>query len=371
MKGDITIQLFDAGTGEQVQEHKDHNFIAKGVSLGLDEAMRSFLLSGTPLFNRISTLSLERMFSHLVLTDYDGAEMPEKEWLVRGKTIATVSAESASSGPEGGNLNKEESFFGVEKIKFVYDFTTNQSNGEIKSIYLSREKPIAIYDFLKTEHRYLSIVEHGGYYYTLEEDKRTVCKRNSLFEVLASAKLPEDKKHLTFHNGFVYSREGWSNLNVHKIEFDDDNGAEVTVLKASTQLAGLFSMHGELYATSRSVPAYFSVEDDGVNLKEIKQFDMPGLPSYTDSPHYDEGHIFSGYHIFSMADERNKTLFSSSAYQLSGFIGNRILAYNGSKFLLLPKAYIGSRSLLSQPITKTDKQTMKIIYEITLPPLPE
>lgn len=50
-------------------------------------------------------------------------------------------------------------------------------------------------------------------------------------------------------------------------------------------------------------------------------------------------------------------------FNIIGVTENIVIVSN----YVLPKTYIGSRCLLDAPITKTDKQTMKITYDFKLP----
>lgn len=45
------------------------------------------------------------------------------------------------------------------------------------------------------------------------------------------------------------------------------------------------------------------------------------------------------------------------------------LKTSNDNMLVLPKIYIGSRSLLESPVVKTETNTMKITYDFILPPI--
>lgn len=139
LKGKTTIELTDVNSGK-VEVIEDTNMITNA----LQEFMRGYGMWGSNVLldEKIRTSELwVNLLGGLLLFDTQLEENADNTFMPAGvKMIGNASKDVVNSGAvtELGNYNVTES--GVQSdgsIKFVYDFSTSQANGTIKSVCLT------------------------------------------------------------------------------------------------------------------------------------------------------------------------------------------------------------------------------------------
>lgn len=153
LKGKTTIQLFDAKTGEKTDEVTKTNLVTNAVRNALGGAF-NHLASGNAwskgavgmrsLYNLPEGKSFAQalyggvlIFSKPIIEDVDHC-LPTIEEI---KSFIGSANQSASDGSDSfrGSINEGESEIGTNYVKFVWDFKTNECNGDIASICLTSD----------------------------------------------------------------------------------------------------------------------------------------------------------------------------------------------------------------------------------------
>lgn len=153
LKGKTTIQLFDAKTGEKTDEVTKTNLVTNAVrnalggpfnylamsnqwSNGMDNAKYLYRLPYGKNFAQ-TLYGGVLIFSKPITEDVDHC-LPSIEEI---KTFIGCANQSASDGSDSfrGSINEGESEIGTNYVKFVWDFKTNECNGDIASICLTSD----------------------------------------------------------------------------------------------------------------------------------------------------------------------------------------------------------------------------------------
>lgn len=153
LKGKTTIQLFDAKTGEKTDEVTKTNLVTNAVRNALGGPFNQ-LASGNDWANGMKSIDrLYRLpkgknfaqalyggvmiFSKPIVEDVDHC-LPSIEEI---KSFIGSANQSASDGSDSfrGSINEGESEIGTNYVKFVWDFKTNECNGDIASICLTSD----------------------------------------------------------------------------------------------------------------------------------------------------------------------------------------------------------------------------------------
>lgn len=153
LKGETTIQLFDAKTGELTDEVTKTNLVTNAVRNALGGAFNQ-LASGNIWADGLRYISslyeLQEgknfaqalyggvlVFSKPITADVDHC-LPSIEEI---KTFIGCANQSAFNTGNSfrGSINSGESEVGTDYVKFVWDFNTDQCNGDIASICLTSD----------------------------------------------------------------------------------------------------------------------------------------------------------------------------------------------------------------------------------------
>lgn len=143
VKGKVTVSLFDAKTGEKIQEAYTENLIPE---LFFRDAFISAFAGGIMGVGQTRTSNAYNWFNYLYLTDSDRPESAGEQ-RVMGNVIGYAHRNNAYSGsdPLQGSVNKAETKFEVTdsklRLNFVFDFPTNACNGTIESVYFCEAVP--------------------------------------------------------------------------------------------------------------------------------------------------------------------------------------------------------------------------------------
>ena len=153
LKGKTTIQLFDAKTGELTDEVTKTNLVTNAVRNALGGAFNQLASGNTwsrgvnnvgSLYNLPTGKNFAQalyggvlVFSKPITEDADHC-LPSIEEI---KTFIGCANQSASNTGNTfrGSINAGESAIGTDYVKFVWDFNTDQCNGDIASICLTSD----------------------------------------------------------------------------------------------------------------------------------------------------------------------------------------------------------------------------------------
>lgn len=140
MRGETTIQLFNAETGDLVYETRDKNMVTNAVSKML--SLRNEWLYGVStniLGNMTNVFPLHlRAFGGILLFD-NAIEESANRILPPGtvKNLGYAGGEYGGSNPRRGTYNANESGPITNGYRHVWDFGTSKANGTIRSVCLS------------------------------------------------------------------------------------------------------------------------------------------------------------------------------------------------------------------------------------------
>ena len=153
LKGKTTIQLFDAKTGKMTDEVTKGNLVTNAVRNALGGAFNQLASGNVWSWGMGGTDSLYKLpegknfaqalyggvlvFSKPITEDVDHC-LPSIEEI---KTFIGCANQSASNTGNTfrGSINSSESEVGKDYVKFVWDFNTDQCNGDIASICLTSD----------------------------------------------------------------------------------------------------------------------------------------------------------------------------------------------------------------------------------------
>lgn len=153
LKGKTTIQLFDAKTGELTDEVTKDNLVTNAVRNALGGAFNQLAsgnvwASGMEYIDNLYSLPTNKnfaqalyggvlVFSKPITEDADHC-LPSIEEIKSFIGCANQSA-SNTGNTFRGSINSGESEVGKDYVKFVWDFNTDQCNGDIASICLTSD----------------------------------------------------------------------------------------------------------------------------------------------------------------------------------------------------------------------------------------
>lgn len=153
LKGKTTIQLFDAKTGELTDEVTKENLVTNAVRNALGGAYNQLasgniwsggMLNIDNIYNLPSNKNFAQamyggvlVFSQPITEDANHC-LPSIEEIKSFIGCANQSA-SNTGNTFRGSINSGESEVGADYVKFVWDFNTDQCNGDIASICLTSD----------------------------------------------------------------------------------------------------------------------------------------------------------------------------------------------------------------------------------------
>lgn len=386
-KGKIKIELFDDLTGKKIEEVHSTNFISRGVEYAY-KLMMLGLFTRNRLTGGIDTSSMvSDLFSEMLLTTADHPEDPIHEWLPKGKIIGKASTTSTYTGSDKflGSYNQSESYTNAEKVHIVVDFPTHASNGTFNSIYFKNERDQAIkssYYFIK-DHDLYHLLErkYGDKWVVMTNSNRRVVIVDNDFNILSETDLV-NVKHFDVVGDTLYYIKYYNENAIYKATLPTLND-EVQVASHEYKLSSIAydSLRRRFYVY---VDEYV---DGGYNLliydNEFNLINAIKQSSKKRNALVIDGFLYTSNEYSSSSTSKYKYFYDMDSYESYRFednIGNKlnIIGHDSTKLFIkisdqdigiIPKTYIGSRSLLDAPVTKTETNTMKITYDFILPPI--
>lgn len=417
LKGLVTVELFDAKTGNLESRVQKENFIAMGSKKWWARLQRDSIIDKMPtqikntVYDKEKSFNAQYFFNRIILTDDTSPEQPDIEILPKGNLIGQVDIRNVatSSHKTAGVFNLNESYIDDEKIHIVGDFGTDRGNGTFQSIgFVNCSKGYNVYNnYLEAYYGVTEYLDYKGsgatsnltikmgnkliystrgysqsfYYFDLDNPEAGL---QILFEVSSSF----DITGLTHNNEHIFVAEYDYNIR----EYDLNGGLINTITTEVPDIYGIYFDIAEdvFYVTSAS--SYDNPINEPWNMCMYKVSKTGSIleifPFIFRDSYYkvgdrlaDGSFVFwrngNSQNIIIQNFDKNYSCFfdvlgtqsysslaidkdTNNAYRISVFNMDDY-DYNVAK--LYPMA-LCSRVLLSSPQTKTNTQTMKVTYDL-------
>lgn len=341
------------------------------VSIGSSVYMRSGLNTG------------------LTLTDYAGVAN-ERERVIHGNALAFGGYGASSSDTNKGSFNTAESYQKANSQRFVYDFATTQANGSFQSVYTTMQSSDFDYVYSSgllsqsNERNDSGVVNDGRTLIygtgtgvdimTVDEFINWLQGSSSVYTSHALRDFSNNSR-IAFRQGELWWTVGqkW----VYHAPLSDLSSYTVVNTPNDVYSICWHPKRGTFFTVDYVSDTYKLVECSTA-FAQLRTFTIPDTPStntdLTALP--EEDSIIIGGRVFDIDDNANvlqprQEWFGSYGTSSSTFHG----CFMGD--FLLDNNYLGldlgtqyfSRARLDNPVTKNSRQTMKITYDFTMPPI--
>ncbi len=146
VEGHVTVQLFDAHTGKQVDEQKGKNFLSRALTTSVLRLAQRYMFAhqhpaqwDVAPWVMFGTGDENGVFQWMILTDSTLAESPTTEHVVPGTVIGYSNRQAHTDGDlRRGTINRAESHHHPSQTRWVMDFATDRGNGTIQSVCWGR-----------------------------------------------------------------------------------------------------------------------------------------------------------------------------------------------------------------------------------------
>ena len=387
-KGLIKVELFEGN--KKVDEVNTHNFIAKAVLTDIFKmAMKSLFTQNRKTGGRKIYDDINDIFKCMHLTDATHAEDPENEWLVQGNEIGYALSDATYVGSDvlRGSYNEVESFTTGKKVRMVFDFPTHVANGTFRSIYFSNRgsafttslnTSALLFEMVPipngTNLGTVTIKKHTDKIYRLRSDNKTLDIFDQQYNLLNSITLPyTDNYDFEIVDNYIYFVTTASARAVYKMPIADFVSNEIVATGYSNAGGICYDLAKEQFiitrnsggtSTSAITIRRYNKTFNLLTAIDITNFsaNRSGLRLYAI-----DNQVILNNRLLISDDKITDVELSQSGYitgVLNGQFAMQVAASN--PLYLIPKAQIGSRCLLDEPITKQPTQTMKITYDFIL-----
>ena len=325
----------------------------------------------------------------LTLTDYAGVAN-ERERVIHGNALAFGGYGASSSSDDKGSFNPGESYQRANSQRFVYDFSTTQANGSFQSVYTTMQSnnfdymysPGLLYN--SNERNNSGIVNDGRTLIygtdtgvnimTVDEFINWLQGSPSIYTSHALRNFDSNSR-IAFRHGELWWTVGqeW----VYHAPLSDL--ASYTAVDTDNRVYSIcWHPKRDTFFTVEYVSDTYKLVERSTAFAQLHTFAIPDTPSsntdLTALP--EEDSIIIGGRVFDIDDNANvlqprQKWFGSYGTSSSTFHG----CFMGD--FLLDNYYLGldlgtqyfSRARLDNPVTKNSRQTMKITYDFTMPPI--
>lgn len=325
----------------------------------------------------------------LILTDYAGV-VNERERVIHGNALAYGGYGASSSMNDNGSFNPAESYQKANSQRFVYDFATTQANGSFQSVYTTMQS----YDF---DYRYSvgllnknvssskGIVNDGKtliYQYVGGVTFVTVDEFINWIQggtpVSTDHPLQEFSvtSRIAFRRGELWWAPGNRNYVFHAPLSDLTNPTKVTTGNRVSSIC--WHPKRDTFFTIENVSNTYQLVECSTAFAQLRTFTIPDTPgNKTDLCALpEEDSIIIGGRVFDIDDNANVLQprqqwlgsYSTTNSTSHGCFMGDFLLDNYYLGLDLGTQYF-SRARLDNPVTKNSRQTMKITYDFTMPPI--
>ena len=326
----------------------------------------------------------------LTLTDYAGVAN-ERERVIHGNALAFGGYGASSSANNKGSFNPGESYQRANSQRFVYDFATTQANGSFQSVYTTMQS--ADFDYIyhpglmsNTGVTSSKGIVHDGKTLIYSYDAGVTVIAVDEFVNWLQGGTPVYTDHPLrelAYNSRIALRQGelwWAPSYVryvyHAPLSDLTNPTKVTTDNTVSSIC--WHPKRDTFFTIENVSDMNKLVERSTAFVQLRTFAIPDTPSgntdLTALP--EEDSIIIGGRVFDIDDNANvlqprQKWFGSHGTAYSTFHG----CFMGD--FLLDNRYLGldlgtqyfSRARLDNPVVKNSRQTMKITYDFTMPPI--
>lgn len=326
----------------------------------------------------------------LTLTDYAGVAN-ERERVIHGNALAFGGYGASSSDNNKGSFNPSESYQKTNSQRFVYDFATTQANGSFQSVYTTMQSSDFNYMYsaglLYTNLDFSRGIVHDGNtliyqnaggvtVITVDEFINWLQGGTPVFTDHPLSEFSTNSR-IAFRRGELWWAPGYRNYVYHAPLSDLTNPTKVTTDNWVTSVC--WHPKRDTFFTIENVSGTYQLVERSTGFAQLRAFTLPSTPSndptsLTALP--EEDSIIIGGRVFDIDDNANvleprQNWFGSHGTTSSTFHG----CFMGD--FLLDNNYLGldlgtqyfSRARLDNPVTKNSRQTMKITYDFTMPPI--
>lgn len=325
----------------------------------------------------------------LTLTDYAGAAN-ERERVIHGNALAYGGYGASSSSDDNGSFNPAESYQKANSQRFVYDFATTQANGSFQSVYTTMQSSDLDYIYspglLSAGRRLGNCIVNDGKTLIYSDDAGVTVITVDEFINFLQGGTPVSTGHslsefsgrsrIAFRRGELWWAPGNRNYVYHAPLSDLANPTQVTT--SNQVISVCWHPKRDTFFTIENVSGTWTLVERSTGFAQLHTFTIPNTSSgntdLTALP--EEDSIIIGGRVFDIDDNANVL---ESRQKWFGSYGTSYSSFHGCFMgdFLLDNNYLGldlgtqyfSRARLDNPVTKNSRQTMKITYDFTMPPI--
>lgn len=325
----------------------------------------------------------------LTLTDYSGVAN-ERERVIHGNALAFGGYGASSSANDKGSFNPGESYQKANSQRFVYDFATNQANGSFQSVYTTMQTSDFDYKYsvgllYKNVDFSRGIVNDGKtliYPYGAGVTVITVDEFINWIQGGTPVYTDHPLRELdTFSRIALRRGELWwacNNSYVYHAPLSDL--ANPTMVTTGNLVYSIcWHPKRDTFFTIEQVSGTSKLVERSTGFTQLRTFSIPSTPvniantDLTALP--EEDSIIVCGRVFDIDDNANVLQPRQKWFNSTGRVGSFHGCFMGD--FLLDNYYLGldlgtqyfSRARLDNPVTKNSRQTMKITYDFTMPPI--
>lgn len=326
----------------------------------------------------------------LTLTDYAGAAN-ERERVIHGNALAYGGYGASSSANNNGSFNPAESYQKANSQRFVYDFATTQANGSFQSVYTTMQSRNfdSIYSpgLLSVGRTVGNCIVNDGKTLIYSSATGVTVITVDEFITFLQGGTPVSTDHplsefsnnsrIAFRRGELWWAPRYRNYVYHAPLSDLTHPTKVTTGNQVDSIC--WHPKRDTFFTVENVSGTRKLVERSTAFAQLRAFTLPSTPSsdptFLTALPEEDSIIISG-RVFDIDDNANvlqprQKWFGSYGAVTSVFHG----CFMGD--FLLDNYYLGldlgtqyfSRARLDNPVTKNSRQTMKITYDFTMPPI--
>lgn len=331
----------------------------------------------------------EGLNTGLTLTDYAGVAN-ERERVIHGNALAYGGYGVSSSENYEGSFNPAESYQRANSQRFVYDFATTQANGSFQSVYTTMQSSNFDYRYnagllFKNVTSSSSIVNDGKTLIYSDNTGVTVMTVDEFINwiqggtsVFTDHPLSEfsSNSRVALRHGELWWAPGYRDYVYHAPLSDLTNPTKVTTDNQVYSIC--WHPKRDTFFTIEYVSDTRTLVERSTAFAQLRAFTIPSTPGDTSdlTALPEEDSIIIGGRVFDIDDNANVL---ESRQKWGGSYGSDRSTFHGCFMgdFLLDNNYLGldlgtqyfSRARLDNPVTKNSRQTMKITYDFTMPPI--
>lgn len=324
----------------------------------------------------------------LTLTDYAGV-VNERERVIHGNALAYGGYGASSSEDYNGSFNPAESYQKANSQRFVYDFATTQANGSFQSVYTTMQYSSFDYRYSvgllnKRVNSSRGIVNDGKtliYQYAGGVTSMTVDEFINWLQGGPTISTDHPLREFSYNSRIAFRRgELWwtcSESYVYHAPLSDlTNPTKVTTSNPVYSIC--WHPKRDTFFTIEYVSNTSTLVERSTGFAQLRAFTLPSTPGQTSdlTALPEEDSIIVGGRVFDIDDNANVL---QPRQKWNGSYGTNEASSHGCFMgdFLLDNHYLGldlgtqyfSRARLDNPVTKNSRQTMKITYDFTMPPI--